>query len=86
MPIDKTDDPVFSDGGRKHGDETFNFKTPVWGVLTEPIRGSLDDTSDLSTYSEYIPASHIKFLEQTGAKVIPISYKLSREDLYQLLD
>lgn len=36
-------------------------------------------------YDEYIPAAHVKFIEQTGAKVIPISYHLERASLESLL-
>lgn len=77
---------MFSDT-RSHENVISNQKTPVWGVLTEPLRGTLKKNSDVvSDYQEYIPASHVKFLEQTGAKVIPVSYKLSRDELYDLLD
>jgi hypothetical protein len=35
------DDPIFSDV-RKHDENTvINTKTPVWGILTEPLRGTL---------------------------------------------
>ena len=60
-PIDHPDDPIFT-ASRKHGDKIVNSKTPVWGVLTEPLRGSLQVHNGKS-YSEYIPASHVKFLE-----------------------
>jgi hypothetical protein len=56
--------------------------TPVWGIVTEPITGSLSN----SEYKEFIPSSHVKFIEQTGTKVVPISYKLSKPDLLALLD
>lgn len=53
-PIDHPDDPIFTDK-RKHGDKIVNSKTPVWGILTEPLRGSMQSNSN--NYSEYIPAS-----------------------------
>ena len=37
-------------------------------------------------YDEYVPAAHVRFLEQSGAKVIPISYHLTRSALVRLLD
>jgi hypothetical protein len=49
--------------------------------MTEPIVGNIK-----GGWTEYIPSSHVKFLEQTGAKVIPISYTLSKEELTRLLD
>ncbi len=53
----------------------------MWGVVTEPIQGKLQD----SDWTEYIPTSHIKYLEQTGSKVVPISYQAEEEDLVTLL-
>ena len=35
---------------------------------------------------EYIPAAHVKFLEQAGIKVVPVSYKLQNPALTKLLD
>lgn len=55
---------------------------PVWGVLTEPIQGQLTN----GMWTEYIPSSHIKYLEQTGAKAVPISYQASGHDLTALLN
>ena len=47
-------------------------KRPVYGVLTEPIRGTLkqgekadDKTVDDASVS-YVPRSHVQFLEQAG--------------------
>ena len=45
------------------------------GILTEPLRGSLHkDEEKLSHVNEYIPTAHVKFLEQAGIKVVPVSY------------
>ena len=30
--------------------------------------------------------SHVKYLEQAGARVVPISYKLDKNHLYQILE
>ena len=43
-------------------------------------------SSSISQYTEYIPESHVRFLEQQGIKVIPISYTMEKTDLYDLLD
>ena len=62
-------------------------KIPIMGVLTEPLRGSLHkDEERMSTANEYIPTAHVKFLEQAGIKVVPVSYKMSGKELTQLLD
>ena len=49
--------------------------------MTEPIKGNIE-----GGWTEYIPSSHVKFLEQTGAKVVAISYKMKKDDLHNLLD
>ncbi len=79
--IVRPEDPVFRKPGFNRNDKTVKVKTPVWGIVTEPLKGNVE-----GGWTEYIPSSHVKFLEQTGAKVIPISYKLSKEELYKLLD
>ena len=74
-------DPIFRKPGFKRGDRTQQVKSPVWAIMTEPIKGKIE-----GNWKEYIPSSHVKFLEQTGAKVISISYKTEKDDLYELLD
>lgn len=56
-------------------------RRPVYGVLTEPIRGRIRNKKDDSeTYDHrndevsYIPKAHVQFLEQSGVVVVPISY------------
>lgn len=56
-------------------------KVPVWAVLTEPIQAQLSQ----GEWTEYIPSSHIKYIEQTGAKAVPLSYQLADEELHTLL-
>ena len=74
-------DPIFRKPGFKRGDRTQQVKSPVWAIMTEPIKGKIE-----GNWKEYVPSSHVKFLEQTGAKVISISYKTEKDDLYELLD
>ena len=59
----------------------------MWGILTEPLKGTLSDSENIimNNYTEYIPASFVSFIEQTGARVIPVSYKLTRDSFYNLL-
>jgi hypothetical protein len=63
-------------------------KIPIIGVLTEPLRGSLhqDDHRIAAAANEYIPTAHVKFLEQAGIKVIPVSFTKTETQLTQLLD
>lgn len=62
-------------------------RVPVIGILTEPLRGSLHkEGEEISQINEYVPTAHVKFLEQAGIKVIPVSYKLPLNEMRQLLD
>lgn len=56
-------------------------RRPVYGVLTEPIRGRMrnkkDETQTYEHSSEevsYIPRAHVQFLEQSGVVVVPIQF------------
>jgi hypothetical protein len=56
-------------------------RRPVYGVLTEPIRGRIrnkkDDSQNYDHRNDeisYIPKAHVQFLEQSGIVVVPISY------------
>jgi hypothetical protein len=77
----RPEDPVFRKPGFNRRDRTTQVKTPVWGIVTEPLKGKIE-----GGWTEYIPSSHVKFLEQTGAKVVSISYTLSKSELYRVLD
>ena len=84
-PIDHpTDELTVKRGLNK---QTQYSNTTVWGILTEPIKSTLKLEDNLSqTYQEYIPVSHVKFLEASGAKIVPISYRMEKSDLIELLD
>lgn len=62
--------------------------TPIYGVLTQPIRQATDNTTDetLSLYNSSIAASHVKFLQNGGARVVPIDYHLKKSELYKMLE
>lgn len=82
--IGRPEDPVFKKRGYNRKDKsTVNNMTPVWGIVTEPVKGELAENSD---WTEYIPSSHVKYLEQTGGKVVAISYQIDQERLEALLD
>lgn len=59
------------------------MRTPVWGIVTEPIAKGAQIQGE---WKEYVPSSHVKYLEQTGAKVVAVSYTMQKDDLYDLLD
>ena len=44
------------------------------------------EDGEVSGYAEYVPAAHVKFIEQTGAKVIPVSFRLEKDSLISLLN
>lgn len=88
MPLDPTFAKKRPHDHRQVDENIKDTRVPVWGILTEPLRGTLRNEEDiiLSSYDEYIPAALVKFIEQTGAKVVPVSYKLTRTSLYKLLN
>lgn len=61
-------------------------KRPIYGILTEPLRGNLNHNgSVVDHFEEYIPAAHVQFLEQAAVKVVPISFKQDPEALINKL-
>ena len=64
-------------------------KRPVIGVLSEPLRGKVqskgtnDEVIDLNSY---IPKAHVKFLEQAGITVVPVSYQSTPEELDEMMN
>lgn len=55
--------------------------------MTEPLRGDLvGASSDTEMKMTYIPKTHVQFLEQTGVRVVPIDYRLPREERWALYD
>ena len=72
-------------------------KRPVIGVLTEPLRGDLykagteDDINakigrGVERKPGYVPRTHVQFLEQAGVRVLPVDYRLKRDELVTLFD
>lgn len=76
--------------------EVSDNRRPIYGVLTEPIRGTMKsksadiDETDKSIQEDelmsYIPKAHVQFLEQSGIRVVPISYLDSEQDIINMLD
>lgn len=63
-------------------------RRPVYGVLTEPIRGKIrNKKEDSETYDHrndevsYIPKAHVQFLEQSGIVVVPITFLGTDEEI-----
>jgi len=64
---------------------------PVFGILTEPIRGNLSkgenkDAEKIETELSYVPKAHVQFLEQSGVQVVPIDFRLSKDELFKAFD
>lgn len=55
---------------------------PIIGILSQP--SSWPKIFDPDEFS-YIAASYVKFLEAAGARVIPLKYDMSRQNLTKLL-
>jgi hypothetical protein len=71
--------------------ETDNSVRPVIGVLTEPLRGEMYKGHDqvgggVDSIAGYVPRAHVQFLEQAGMRVVPVDYRLSRDELFTLFD
>lgn len=70
-----------------------NYRRPIIGVLTEPLRGDMEkkDKSlfetiyQISEDKSYIPRAHVQFLEQSGLLVVPISYLDTDEEIVRML-
>ena len=73
-------------------------RRPIYGVLTEPLRGDMQKNSDKNETEtsknwykkdemevSYIPKAHVQFLEQSGIRVVPISYMLDNLSLVDML-
>ena len=66
---------------------------PIYGVLTQPYTsapenqnkfGGFDAVSD-PLAGTFIMMSHVKYLEAAGARIVPISYRLDKNGLVNLL-
>jgi hypothetical protein len=60
--------------------------TPIYGILTQPFRQANSSADEaLRHFNSSIAASHVKFLQSAGARVVPIDYRLKKAELYDLL-
>lgn len=67
-----------------HSDRAVS-NSPIIGVLTQPLSALNTNTSQINA-SSFIPASHVKFLESGGARIVPVDYDVPQNKLYKLLD
>lgn len=67
---------------------------PIYGVLTQPYTsdpenqnkyGGFDKVDGDALKGTFILMSHVKYLEAAGARIVPISYKLDKNGLVNLL-
>ena len=52
---------------------------PIIAILMQPYSGDL-------TYDKFIDASHVKFLELGGARIVALNYEDSRRSIYKILE
>ena len=68
--------------------EVSDNRRPTFGVLTEPLRGNMAQLNGELVKEElsYIPKAHVQFLEQSGVRVVPISFLDTDEEIISLLE
>ncbi|WZN60794.1 gamma-glutamyl hydrolase [Chloropicon roscoffensis] len=65
-------------------DPPLNYSRPLIGIYTQDSPSSYDGIPGKN--DEYIAASYAKLVEAAGARPVPVSYNLEREDLMVTLD
>ena len=60
------------------------IENPIIGVLQLPMHSELEDRLNWSPAS-YIEATHVKFLEAAGARVMPVPIDMSLNELKSLM-
>lgn len=72
--------------------------TPIYAVLTQPYTGESEKPDEFGQFlpvydspkdalnKTFVKQSHVKFLSAGGARVMPLSYRLDRNQLYNLLE
>jgi hypothetical protein len=67
---------------------------PIYGVLTQPYTsvpenpnkfGGFEPVAEDALKGTFIMMSHVKYLEAAGARIVPISYKLDKNGLVNIL-
>ena len=64
-------------------------ENPIFGILTQPfdtIRNKINYGKRIFNAKQFITASHVKFLESAGARVIPIDFTLPKHELFKKLE
>ena len=57
---------------------------PIIGILSQDLSSEDRASLDNSTYTSYISASYVKFVESGGARVVPILIN-QPDDYYQMI-
>ena len=47
---------------------------PVIGILTQTLEKDMRNDTRFENYTSYIMSSYVKFMEESGAQVVPIVY------------
>ncbi len=60
---------------------------PVIGILTLPLSNWLGDNIELGSRraKSYLPAAYVAWIENSGARVVPIQYTMTKPILYSYL-
>jgi hypothetical protein len=53
--------------------------------MSEPISGTLESDPNRGEFTSYIPTAHVKFLEQAGITVVPLSFRASQDKIESTL-
>jgi hypothetical protein len=71
-------------------------QVPIYGVLTQPYTDEREDSDAFGNFvtisdskeflkNTFIKMSHVKYLEQGGARIVPVSYRIDNNQLNGLL-
>ena len=56
-------------------------KQPVIGILTQTLETEMQADERFSDYKYYIMSSYVKYIEASGARVVPIIYDETKESI-----
>ena len=71
-----TKNPWFPDEWRKHIDDN---KTPVIGILTQTLESFMKKEEQFKGYKSYLMSAYVKYIEASGARVVPLIYGEDQE-------
>ena len=56
-------------------------KQPVIGILTQTLETEMQADERFSDYKYYIMSSYVKYIEASGARIVPIIYDETKESI-----